>query len=158
MYKKFLHCLAMIEDVVINYLETHHDERGFFREIWRFAEEKFGSEFSEGRGQLSHSLAETGVIKGWHGHVWQSQLNYVVTGELKVVLLDNRKNSRTFMQTSEIHINDDNRLVYYFPKGVLHGYECTKGPMNIIYYTSGSYDLTDEIRISRNDFSSVYEW
>ena len=158
MYKKFLHCLAMIEDVVINYLETHHDERGFFFFFWRFAEEKFGSEFSEGKGQLSHSLAETGVIKGWHGHVWQSQLNYVVTGELKVVLLDNRKNSRTFMQTSEFHINDDNRLVYYFPKGVLHGYECTKGPMNIIYYTSGSYDLTDEIRISRNDFSSVYEW
>ena len=148
----------MIEDVVINDLETHQDKRGFFREILRFTDEKFGSEFSDGKGQLSHSLAETGVIKGWHGHVWQSQLNYVVNGELKVVLLDNRKNSRTYMQTLEIHINDKNRLVYYFPKGVLHGYECKKGPMNIIYYTSGSYDLTDEIRISRDDFRSVYEW
>ncbi len=148
----------MIDDVVINELKTHYDERGFFREIWRFGEEKYGSEFSEGKGQLSHSLASTGVIKGWHGHVWQSQLNYVVSGELKVVLLDNRENSKTFMQIDEIYINDDNRLVYYFPKGVLHGYQCLKGPMDIIYYTSGSYDLSDEIRISRDEFKSVYTW
>lgn len=148
----------MIEDVVINELKTHHDGRGFFREIWRFGEEKHGSEFVEGKGQLSHSLASTGVIKGWHGHVWQSQLNYVVSGELKVVLLDNRENSKTFMQTTEIYINDNNRLVYYFPKGVLHGYKCLKGPMNIIYYTSGSYDLRDEIRISRDEFNSIYKW
>jgi dTDP-4-dehydrorhamnose 3,5-epimerase len=148
----------MINDVVVNKLTTFKDERGYFREIWRFAEEKYGSEFNEGKAQLSHSLASQGVIKGWHGHVWQSQLNYVASGDLKVVLLDNRKDSSTYKQFQELHINDNTRLVYYFPKGVLHGYECIKGPMNIIYFTSGSYDLNDEVRISRDDFSSIYKW
>lgn len=148
----------MINDVVINDLITHADSRGFFREIWRFAEEEYGSEFKEGKGQLSHSQASSGVIKGWHGHIWQSQLNYVVSGKLKVVLFDNRKNSSTYQNFQEIYINDKNRVVYYFPKGVLHGYECLEGPMNIIYFTSGSYDLDDEIRIPLNKFQSIYTW
>jgi dTDP-4-dehydrorhamnose 3,5-epimerase and related enzymes len=47
---------------------------------------------------------------------------------------------------------------YYFPKGVLHGYRCIKGPMHIIYITSGVYDLTDEIRIADTDPVIGYDW
>ena len=50
-------------------LETHEDERGFFREIFRFSKQFEGVPV----GQLSHSLVEEGVIKAWHGHVHQSQ-------------------------------------------------------------------------------------
>jgi len=138
----------MIEGVVIKSLKTYGDNRGFFREIFRFSEE-----FSNvSVGQLSHSLVKEGVIKAWHGHKEQSQWNYVVTGLIKVALHDNRKGSQTFREKVEFLIGEEQEAkAYYFPPGVLHGYKCLKGPMQIIYVTSGVYDLSDEIRLPYND-------
>ena len=133
----------MIEGVKLIKLQTHNDERGFFREIFRF-EEQF-REVSV--GQLSHSMVKEGVIKGWHGHVCQSQWNYVVTGNINVALYDDRKNSATYREVMEFDVGDDKEsIAYFFPPGVLHGYKCLSGPMHIIYVTSDTYDIYDEVR------------
>jgi dTDP-4-dehydrorhamnose 3,5-epimerase len=138
----------MIDGIVIKALKTHEDERGFFREIFRFSEEY--NEVSV--GQLSHSLVNEGVIKGWHGHKVQSQWNYVVTGLIRVALYDNRANSPTHKETMEFFVGDGHEsCAYFFPPGVLHGYKCLKDPMHIIYVTSGVYDLSDEIRLDFDD-------
>lgn len=138
----------MIEGVVIKNLKTYGDNRGFFREIFRFSEE-----FKDVPvGQLSHSLVKKGVIKGWHGHKDQSQWNYVVTGLIKVALHDNRVNSETYKKTMEFFVGEGQEpSAYFFPPGVLHGYKCLEGPMQIIYVTSGVYDLKDEVRIPYDD-------
>ena len=113
----------MIDGVKIVELATHEDERGFFREIFRFSEQ-FGD---VPVGQLSHSLVKKGVIKAWHGHVYQSQWNYVISGQIKVVLYDNRKDSSTYKKTMKFVAGDGAKpLAYFFPPGVLHGYKCTK--------------------------------
>ena len=138
----------MIEGVVIKTLKTYGDDRGFFREIFRFAEEYS----SVSVGQLSHSLVKEGVVKGWHGHMEQSQWNYVVTGLIEGALHDNRADSPTYRETIEFILGDGQEpSAYYFPPGVLHGYKCLKGPMQIIYVTSGIYTLSDEIRLSLDD-------
>ncbi len=144
-----------IEGVQIKKLVTHGDQRGFFREIFRFSEE-----FGEKKvGQLSHSLVKGGVVKAWHGHQEQSQWNYVVLGKIKVALYDNRKNSSTHKNIAEFVCGDDcEPIAYFFPPGVLHGYKCIKGPMHIIYTTSGTYDLEDEIRVSSDDSKINFDW
>jgi dTDP-4-dehydrorhamnose 3,5-epimerase len=135
----------VIDGVEIIELTTHKDDRGFFREIFRFSEQFQSIPV----GQLSHSLVEEGVVKGWHGHVYQSQWNYVVTGQIRVVLFDNRKDSSSFSKLIEFVAGDgDKPSSYFFPPGVLHGYKCIQGPMHIIYVTSGVYDLEDELRMS----------
>lgn len=140
----------MIDGIVIKALVTHEDERGFFREIFRFSEEFYDVSVA----QMSHSLVKEGVIKGWHGHREQSQWNYVVTGLIKVVIYDNRANSPTYTETIEFLVGDSQEpSAYFFPPGVLHGYKCLKGPMQIIYVTSGVYDLEDEVRIDLNSLS-----
>lgn len=145
----------MIEGVRIIKLNTHTDDRGFFREIFRFTEECKNIPV----GQLSHSFVEEGVIKAWHSHVYQHQWNYVVSGQICVVLIDNRKDSKTYMNKVEfVAGEDDNPISYYFPHGVLHGYKCIKGPLQIIYITSGIYDLSDEIRIEPTDIKDIYNW
>ena len=48
----------------------------------------------------------------------------------------------------EFLANDE--IAYFFPPGIFHGYKCLEEPMNIIYVTSGVYDLDDEIR--KNDY------
>jgi len=143
----------MIDGVKIVELKTYKDERGIFREIFRFPEQ-----FEDvAVGQLSHSLVKNGVIKAWHGHVYQSQWNYVVSGQIKVTLYDNREKSTTYKETIDFVAGDDAKPIgYFFPPGVLHGYKCTNGPMQIIYVTSGVYDLEDEIRIDLIDNNIGY--
>lgn len=145
----------MIDGVIINKLKTHSDDRGFFREIFRFLTNFENIPI----GQVSHSFVKEGVIKAWHGHVNQHQWNYVVSGQIKVVLIDNREESNTYKQMIEfIAGENENPISYYFPPGVLHGYKCIIGPLQIIYITSGVYDLNDEIRIVQEEFKNVYNW
>ena len=145
----------MIEGVRIIKLTTHGDERGFFREIFRFPEQFSNVPI----GQLSHSQVKEDVIKAWHGHVYQSQWNYVISGQIKVALYDNREDSKTFQQTIELIAGDEtDQIAYFFPPGILHGYKCKKGPMQIIYVTSGVYDLEDEVRKSNKELNINYRW
>mgnify|MGYP003977911853 CR=1 FL=1 len=145
----------MIEGVVINKLRTHGDERGFFREVIRSTDVFF----SAGFGQLSHSLVYSGVVKAWHAHKTQSQWTYAATGSLKVVLYDMRKYSSTYQNIMEFLVGDNIEFsVYLFPPGVAHGYKCINGPANVIYVTSGQYDLKDEVRISHDDPEISYDW
>lgn len=133
----------MIVGVKLLKLKTHTDERGYFREVFRFEEQFLGVSV----GQLSHSMVNEGIIKGWHGHVYQSQWNYVVHGRIEVVLFDDREWSSTYQELMEFSVGDEAEATgYFFPPGVLHGYMCTQGPMHIIYVTSGVYDLRDEVR------------
>lgn len=145
----------MIQGVLFKELVTHPDERGFFREMLRHSD----ALFSFGCGQISHSLVYQGVIKAWHYHKHQTQLNYVVNGLIKVVLYDNRAESPSFRERIEF-LAGDNQIsrIYCFPPGVVHGYKCLNGPMNIIYVTSGVYDLSDEGRIPFDDKEIGYNW
>jgi dTDP-4-dehydrorhamnose 3,5-epimerase len=131
------------------------DERGFFQELVRH-DEPF---CREAIGQISHSLVYTGVIKAWHGHVRQTQWNYVVNGLVKVALYDSRTDSPTYGEIMEFLAGDhQEQSVYKFPPGVLHGYRCVNGPMNIIYMTSGTYTLEEEVRVAYDDKNIKYDW
>ncbi len=140
----------MIDGVKIIELTTHKDDRGFFREIFRFTEQFEDTPV----GQLSHSRVNEGVIKAWHGHVYQSQWNYVVSGQIRVALYDNREISNAYKGIMEFVAGDEMKpIAYFFPPGVMHGYKCLEGPMQIIYATSGVYDLKDEIRMTNEDLN-----
>ena len=140
----------MIHGVEIIKIVTHNDERGFFREIMTKTNEI---------KQISHSLSHTGVLKAWHAHKYQTQWNYVVNGLISVSLHDLREDSPTYRKTLTFLCGDNQKSVNYkFPPGVAHGYKCINGPMNIIYMTSGNYDLKDEIRIPHDDSKINFDW
>jgi dTDP-4-dehydrorhamnose 3,5-epimerase len=145
----------MIEGVTVKKLVTHSDDRGFFREVIRVTDPFF----TEGFGQLSHSLVYPGIVKAWHMHKLQSQWTYVVAGVLKVTLHDCRSNSPTFRKTLELIVGDQQpAAVYTLPPGVAHGYRCISGPAHVLYVTSGTYDIADEIRLPHNDPEINYDW
>ena len=145
----------MIEGVFLKELETHGDERGFFRELIR-ASDGF---FKAGFGQLSHSLVKQGVVKAWHLHKVQTQWTYAVSGLLRVALHDTRPGSPTFRETMEFTAGDGRPpLIYSFPPGVAHGYRCAEGPAHVLYVTSGVYDLGDELRLPQDAPEIGYDW
>ena len=146
----------MIDGVILKGLKSHYDDRGFFKEIFRFPEEFPGFPV----GQLSHSLVNQGVIKAWHGHKKQAQWNYLILGRIRVALHDSRQSSRSFGMTMEFELDSKpGEKAYFFPPGVLHGYKCLEGPMHIIYLTSGIYDpQEDEVRVPHDTETIVYHW
>lgn len=147
--------MSAIEGVTIRDLTTHGDDRGFFREVIRVTDPAFVSGF----GQLSHSLVQQGVLKAWHGHVHQTQWTYVASGLLRVVLHDLRADSPTRGVTDEWLMGDGQPgRVYCMPPGVVHGYRCVAGPAHVVYVTSGTYDLQDEVRVPADDPGIGYDW
>ncbi len=145
----------MIDGVAFKELETHLDERGFFREIICVKDDFF----EEGFGQWSHSLMFAGVIKAWHIHKQQTDWWYVGTGVLKVVLYDKRSESSTYRQTMEVMLGDgDQPSILKIPPGVAHGCKCLSGPANLFYITSHTYDSEDEGRIPHDDPEIGFDW
>ena len=145
----------MIEGVVLKELTTHHDERGFFREIARDTEEIV----SEGWSQISHSLMHPGVAKGWHVHPTQIDWWYVPVGDLKVALYDTREGSATKGQLDELSLGEhyDGQLLK-IPAGVAHGCRVIGTTTHLIYMTSKTYDPDEEGRIPHDDADIGYDW
>jgi len=145
----------MIDGVVLKSLDTHQDERGFFRKIIRETDDFF----QEGFGQWSHSLMYPGVIKAWHIHKKQTDWWYVSTGVLKIVLYDKRPESATYRQSPEVMLGDGYEpSILKIPPGVAHGCKCLSGPANLFYITSHTYDPEDEGRIPHDDPEIGYDW
>jgi len=133
----------LFEGVSFLDLEQHNDERGFFTEIARLKENSF---FKEGVLQVSHSFVNKGIVKGWHSHKIQTQWNYVISGIIEVELIDLRENSNTYLNKVSFIVNPRTKpIIYKFDKMIGHKYKVIKD-LNIIYFTSGIYDLNDEIR------------
>jgi dTDP-4-dehydrorhamnose 3,5-epimerase len=44
------------------------------------------------------------------------------------------------------------------PPGVLHGCKCISGPANLLYVTSGVYDMEEEGRVPHADPKVGYDW
>lgn len=138
----------MIEGVQIKILESHEDDRGFFRELLR----KTDGFFSPGFGQLSHSFVHKGIVKAWHGHVKQYQWTYVITGEISVIIYDTRKDSQTYQEKIHLMLGDGHKeQIYLIPPRVVHGYQCLAGPAHVLYVTSDIYDPEEEIRVPMSE-------
>ena len=145
----------MIKDLVIKQLRTHSDERGFFREILRGSSNSIANRI----GQVSHSEVNPGVVKAWHGHKYQYQWTYVLKGNLKVAVVDLRSNSPTENKIVEFECGESSKnLIYGFPPGIFHGYQNYSEKAQIIYITSGTYDLNDELRIPADTNKIKFLW
>jgi dTDP-4-dehydrorhamnose 3,5-epimerase len=151
--------MALIQGVATKRLERHADERGFFMELARFAEDPFFSD--PGVAQASLPLRLAGVT-AWHLHPRQVDWWWVAQGDLQVALLDRRHESPTFNQVNEFFMGEhyDQTFVLRIPAGVAHGFKVRLGPMRLLYFTSLVYDKTEELRLDPHDpeLAALYDW
>ncbi|HLQ62973.1 MAG TPA: dTDP-4-dehydrorhamnose 3,5-epimerase family protein [Candidatus Acidoferrales bacterium] len=141
-----------IEGVEVKELETHPDERGFFREVIRETDGFFGR-----FGQLSHSYMHAGTAKAWHVHQKQTDWWYAV-GALKVALYDLREGSPTRGRLMEMMLGDGyGARCVRIPPGVAHGCRALQAT-HLFYVTSSVYDPEDEGRLPHDDPAIGYDW
>ena len=145
----------MIDGVVLKKLVRHLDERGFFEELIRVTDDFF----AEGFGQWSHSFRKEGVIVAWHYHPTQVDWWYVARGTLKVVPCDLRQDSKTKGEINEFILGEKGEnVVLKIPAMVAHGFKVLKGPAELFYITSKTYNPKEEGRIPLSDPKISYEW
>ena len=124
-------------------LKNNKDERGFFIEIFRLDQLNFRNHIF----QVSHSQIKQNILKGWHFHKKQSQWNYLLKGKIKVFLIDNRKNSKTYKKIVSFYIDaKKDHIAYFFPPNVGHAYFTYGKENHMIYGTSGYYDKKEEYK------------
>ena len=145
----------MIEGVIVKNLARHKDSRGFFEELIRSTDEFF----KEGFGQWSHSLRKEGTVVAWHYHPTQVDWWYVAKGILKTALYDLRKDSKTRGEINEFILSEEGEnVVLKIPSMVAHGFKVLRGPAELFYITSKTYNPEEEERIPEDDPKIKYDW
>ena len=130
------------------------DSRGFFREIAikKLIKEKFVFDVS--------SKSKRNVLRGLHMQMKFQQGKYisVLKGKILDVVVDCRKNSKTFGKNFKIILSDSNCKSLYIPPGFLHGFLGLDSE-NIVTYSCTNYrDKNSEIGVKWDDKDLKIKW
>lgn len=112
-------------------------------------------------GQTTFTVSHRGAIKAFHYHEKQDDIWFVATGKVKIVLYDNRRNSRTKGETQVLFAGENDYKIILIPKGVFHGYQVlSKKPVLLFYHLSKHYnpEKPDEGRIAYDDPLINFDW
>lgn len=144
----------MINDIEIIQLTKICDERGKIMHMLKNSDPVF-EEF----GEIYFSTAYPGVVKGWHEHT-KMTLNYsVIKGMIKLVLIDNRKDSSTYKEIQEIFMGEDNYILVKIPPRIINGFKNISTKECIVANCSSiPHDKNEIIRYSPNDDKFGYNW
>ena len=143
-----------IENLVILKSKTYQDKRGYFRELFKetLIKKRFPFQVM--------SFSKKNVIRGLHLQKTKSQGKFVtvIKGKIFDVVVDLRKNSKTFGKKFSIILSDKNSKSLYIPAGFAHGF-CSLDKENYVVYSCTNYrDKLSEIGIKYNDKILDIKW
>ena len=141
-----------IKDIQVKTPDVHTDYRGDLWTLWK------------NDGQYNHDKVSTSrknVIRGIHGDFKSTKLVTCLYGELYFVVVDNRKNSSTYMQWDHIILDDRSRKQVLLPPGVGNGF-CVLSHKSVFHYKwsyPGKYpDVKDQFTIRWDNPSLNINW
>ena len=113
---------------------SYFDNRGFLREL--FEQKKFKKKFIFDY----FSVSKKNVIRGLHlqHKKPQAKIISVISGRIFDVVLDCRKNSKTFGKHFTINISSKDNVSLYIPEGFAHGF-CSLVNKTILHYRNSNY-------------------
>ncbi len=124
---KLLRGNSYIDGINIVPLRKIPDERGTVYHMLKSDDSHF-IQF----GEIYFSTIYPNVIKGWHKHI-EMTLNYVcIFGRIKLVLYDDRENSKTKGTLMEIFLSPENYCLVVIPPGIWNGFKGMSSPYAII--------------------------
>tara|TARA_Y100000590_G_scaffold448614_1_gene585559 strand:- start:3035 stop:3562 length:528 start_codon:yes stop_codon:yes gene_type:complete len=131
------------------------DKRGYFKEIYKkkiIKKENFIFDC------FSYSKKKT--LRGLHFQSKNSQakLLTVVQGKILDVVVDLRKNSKTFGKYFKIIISDNSDFSIFIPKGFAHGFLCLSSKCAIYYKCTNYRHIKSEKVLLWNDKKLKIKW
>jgi dTDP-4-dehydrorhamnose 3,5-epimerase len=144
----------MIEGVEIFPLRRIQDERGMVMHMLKASDPHF-----QKFGEIYFSIIYPGAIKAWHLHS-RMTINYaVVSGTIKLVVFDQRPDSKTSGQLQEIFVGQSNYNLVRVPPGVVNGFKAVGGEKAIVANCADiPHDPTEITRIDPFTPDIPYDW
>ena len=141
-------------DLKIFKKKTFKDNRGYTRELFKnnLIKKKFPFEIL--------SLSKKNVIRGLHLQIKKPQGKFitVMQGKIFDVVVDCRKNSKTFGKYFSTLLSENENKSLYIPEGFAHGY-CSLTNNSILHYKMTHYrDQNLERGILWNDKDLNIKW
>ncbi len=130
------------------------DKRGSLREIYKQSIIKKKFPFS------ITSKSKKNVIRGLHLQAKKTQDKYiaVLKGKILDVVVDLRKNSKTFGKYFKIILSEKNCKFLFVPKGFAHGFLSLEKENIVLYSCSNYRDIKSEKTILWNDPILKIRW
>jgi len=130
-----------------------YDKRGYFVEIFKKKFLKKNFIFS----CISHS--KKNVLRGLHLQLKNPQGKFltVIEGKIFDVVVDLRRNSKTFGRYFSIILESKDKKSLYIPEGFAHGFLCLKKSI-VCYFCTKYRDKKSEIGIIWNDKNLNINW
>ena len=142
------------KDLVIISNTSFKDKRGYFKELLK--EKKLKKRFPF----LVMSFSKKNVIRGLHLQRKNSQGKFisVIKGKIFDVVVDLRKNSKTYGKYLSTILSEKNSKSIFIPPGFAHGF-CALSNENYVVYSCTKYrDEKSEIGIKFNDQDLRINW
>ena len=135
--------------------KIYRDSRGYFKE-------DFKSAFFKGAKFIFSctSKSKKNVLRGLHMQTKNKQGKFVsvLKGSILDVVVDLRKNSKTFGKHYKIRLSDKNGKSIFIPPGFAHGFQALDHENYIIYSCTKYRDKKSEITIDLNDKNLKIKW
>lgn len=144
----------MIEGVRVTPLRQIPDERGKIMHMLREDSPGF-----ERFGEIYFSGVWPGAIKAWHFHK-RMTLNYAVpSGGVKLVLYDERPESRTRGELMELFLGDSNYCLVTVPPQVWNGFKGLGVGMSLVANCATiPHDPDEIVRLDPLNNQIPYDW
>ena len=145
---------SKFKDLIIISNSSFKDKRGYFKELLK--EKKLKRRFPF----LVMSFSKKNVIRGLHLQKKNSQGKFisVIKGKIFDVVVDLRKNSKTYGEYLSTILSEKNSKSIFIPPGFAHGF-CALSKENYVVYSCTKYrDEKSEIGIKFNDQDLKINW
>ena len=136
------------------------DNRGYFYETYNVNKYK-DLGITNNFVQDNESKSNFGTIRGLHsqmGEFAQAKLVRAQQGKVLDVVVDVRKNSKTFGKYFSIELSDENKLQLMIPRGFLHGFSVLSETAIFCYKCDNFYNKESERAVLWSDEDLNIDW
>lgn len=149
-----------IPDLLIIKPVVFEDDRGYFFESYN--REKFvRAGIPYNFVQDNESKSQKGVLRGLHFQnppYAQGKLVRVMKGAVLDVAVDIRKNSPTYGKWASIELSEQNKMMYWIPPGMAHGFVTLEDNTVFFYKCTNLYNKASEGSIRWDDPDLNIDW
>ena len=143
-----------MEDAFIIHLHKREDDRGYFGRLW--CQEEFGKMgLDTNIVQINNSMnRKKGTLRGLHFQrppKAEAKIVRCIRGGIWDVIVDIRKDSKTYGEWFGEELTAENRKMMYVPKGFAHGFISLTKDSEIIYLVTEFYSSEHEGILGWND-------
>lgn len=141
--------------------KKYQDKRGYLSRVFCYDELK-KNKINFSIKQINITLTKKkGTIRGLHFQLPpHSEIKMVscIKGKIFDVIVDLRKNSKTFLKTHSEILSEKNQKSLIVPKGFAHGFQALEDNCEILYFHSENYNSDYEDGIKYNDPQLSIKW